>query len=678
MKHNLKYKILVLAFFMLFCENIFAQWQYNGNDIFYNDGKVGIGTTSPIGKLHLYNNNNQTFTLERSDGLTGQDISFIDAAGTNTLSVYCGVEGYVDFFGKMRLLNNGFLGIGTQNPNAKLHLYTDGLIGLNIERGGTGFGNQIAFNDVNGTSTLTVFNGETGYMDFNSKMRILNEGKIGIGIENPQYTFDVNGTINATDILKSGLSIIKWNDGLYNNQIYYNDGTVGIGTNNPGWPLHIMNSSSIWKAMFGSTIDGTGIAFMDANGLGWINYYGGANGYMDFFNKFRITNNGNIGINNANPNYKLDVGGIINATDFLKNGQAFGLWSVNVQNLYYNNGNIGIGTDNPSEKLEVNGIIKNSSDINVYPLRFATTSDNNWGIEHQPQFTNKNSLNSEEFFGIGIRMVDNINSGFYVKDVVTGLKRFVVGRNGKVGINTENPDFTLDVNGTVNATEIYKNGQPFTTSQWTTNGNNIFYNNGNVGINTNNPFEQLQIGDRFVFHNGGQKIIGYNFHYDGLDKRILQAPVSNLCLRDDGSVLFRTAPSDAAGSVINWTNSFLINNEGRVCIGMTTPYLIYYNYPATLSVNGSIVSKEIHVRINGWPDFVFKKGYKLKTLDEVEKYINENGHLEGIPDENEVKENGIELGNTTTILLQKIEELTLYVIELKKEIKELNEKIISK
>lgn len=72
--------------------------------------------------------------------------------------------------------------------------------------------------------------------------------------------------------------------------------------------------------------------------------------------------------------------------------------------------------------------------------------------------------------------------------------------------------------------------------------------------------------------------------------------------------------------------------------------------------------------MNGWSDFVFKKEYKLPTLEEVENHIAEKGHLENIPSEEEVLKNGINLGEMNAKLLQKIEELTLYVIEMKKDI----------
>jgi hypothetical protein len=100
--------------------------------------------------------------------------------------------------------------------------------------------------------------------------------------------------------------------------------------------------------------------------------------------------------------------------------------------------------------------------------------------------------------------------------------------------------------------------------------------------------------------------------------------------------------------------------NGNVGIGTTTP-------DSKLAVNGTIHSKEVKVDLTGWPDYVFKKEYILPTLDQVEKYIAEKGHLENIPSEEEVLKNGVNLGEMNAKLLQKIEELTLYMIEMKKE-----------
>lgn len=83
-----------------------------------------------------------------------------------------------------------------------------------------------------------------------------------------------------------------------------------------------------------------------------------------------------------------------------------------------------------------------------------------------------------------------------------------------------------------------------------------------------------------------------------------------------------------------------------------------------LEVKGTIRSTRVVVELTGWSDFVFDEGYQLRSLDEVEQYINEHGHLPDVPSAEDVCEQGQDLGQMDAILLRKIEELTLYIIEL--------------
>lgn len=116
-----------------------------------------------------------------------------------------------------------------------------------------------------------------------------------------------------------------------------------------------------------------------------------------------------------------------------------------------------------------------------------------------------------------------------------------------------------------------------------------------------------------------------------------------------------------------FTQQFVFHTNGNMGIGTDNPQ-------NKLDVNGTIRAKEIRVE-SDWADFVFKKGYYLPTLKEVKRHIDENGTLPGVPSEKEVKANGVNLAETDVLLLQKIEELTLYIIDLKQEIEDLKSQI---
>lgn len=103
-----------------------------------------------------------------------------------------------------------------------------------------------------------------------------------------------------------------------------------------------------------------------------------------------------------------------------------------------------------------------------------------------------------------------------------------------------------------------------------------------------------------------------------------------------------------------------IGNEGNVGIGTTRPQ-------TKLAVNGSITAKEVVVTLDGWADYVFDKNYNLMDLSSVEKYIQENKHLPNVPSEKEVVDSGVSLGDMQKVMMRKVEELTLYTIQLQKE-----------
>lgn len=102
--------------------------------------------------------------------------------------------------------------------------------------------------------------------------------------------------------------------------------------------------------------------------------------------------------------------------------------------------------------------------------------------------------------------------------------------------------------------------------------------------------------------------------------------------------------------------------------------------PYKLAVSGGIITEKVRVATNGtpfWADFVFEPTYKLRPLGELEKFIQDNKHLPEIPSTADVTQNGIDLAEMQALLLQKIEELSLYVIEQNKKIDKLQKRVNS-
>ncbi|MEM6829561.1 MAG: cell surface protein, partial [Bacteroidota bacterium] len=176
-----------------------------------------------------------------------------------------------------------------------------------------------------------------------------------------------------------------------------------------------------------------------------------------------------------------------------------------------------------------------------------------------------------------------------------------------------------------------------------TSGTNLFIaGTGNVGIGTTNPTEKLFVAGNIRL-NDDSDIFGLDILQGFNDLRFAATPTSG-------------------------TNLF-IASTGNVGIGTTNP-------TEKLDVNGNIRAANIrasnvNVKLGSFPDYVFADNYDLMPLEELEAYIDANKHLPEMPTEAEVLENGADLGQLNTLLVEKIEELTLHLISLKKEIEQL-------
>jgi hypothetical protein len=186
--------------------------------------------------------------------------------------------------------------------------------------------------------------------------------------------------------------------------------------------------------------------------------------------------------------------------------------------------------------------------------------------------------------------------------------------NGNVGIGTTLPSAKLNVySGAPNALSVFESGT--SGNSWITVKNSVGSLNAGLGSSPSTN------GFGYVWSSGGNFMIG-----------------------SDGSPTL---------SVIGMSN-------GNVGIGTTDPGSF------KLAVNGKTWSTEVQVAVNRPPDYVFEPTYDLKPLAEIETYIKENKHLPEVPSATEMEKNGVQLGEMNMLLLKKVEELTLYVIELKK------------
>jgi len=122
-----------------------------------------------------------------------------------------------------------------------------------------------------------------------------------------------------------------------------------------------------------------------------------------------------------------------------------------------------------------------------------------------------------------------------------------------------------------------------------------------------------------------------------------------------------------AFNVPNDTGNLILNDiAGFVGIGTSKPQ-------EKLSVNGNIRAQQVKVEMANWPDYVFEESYQLPSLKETEAFVKLNKHLPGVPKAKEIEEDGLSLGEMNKILMQKVEELTLHLINKDKEISQLKE-----
>lgn len=278
----------------------------------------------------------------------------------------------------------------------------------------------------------------------------------------------------------------------------------------------------------------------------------------------------------------------------------------------------------------------------------------------------------------------NVTLGSHAGYRLNGDGNVVIGNNaagGYPGTNLTCNNSTLlgkdtyfSVTGLTNATAIGYSARVATSNSLVLGGTGA--NAVNVGIGTESPTQRLDV-------NGTIRANSPTF--PGRDYKIVCDMRQNIYAANDlvtysgGGKLFvinTSAGSTNAFMVANGTENnklFYVRNDGKVQIGnVTTPgsYKLY--------VETGILTEKLKVALKtstDWADYVFAKNYQLKPLAEVEAFVKENKHLPDVPSAQElVNDGGIDVGQMLAKQMQKIEELTLYMIDLQKQ----NNALVSK
>ena len=231
---------------------------------------------------------------------------------------------------------------------------------------------------------------------------------------------------------------------------------------------------------------------------------------------------------------------------------------------------------------------------------------------------------------------------FYAQIFTPEVKVMTIPNNN-TGIGTETPQYKLDVLGRVNATGFLINGQELNLDSLKNSSGNLTYMSGNVGIGTTSPSRRLEVFSGIGNLNQTQLRLG------------TVSPWFWDIGRDMSNGNFKIL--DEFGNI-----RFQINqSDGYVGIGTDSPQ-------HALQVQGTVKATTFIADTPPWPDFVFSEKYVLRDLKSLENFILENKHLPEIPSEKEMKLRGLHLPEMDSKLLQKIEELTLYIIEQNKKL----------
>ncbi|MBT2564399.1 hypothetical protein J7E50_06825 [Pedobacter sp. ISL-68] len=286
-------------------------------------------------------------------------------------------------------------------------------------------------------------------------------------------------------------------------------------------------------------------------------------------------------------------------------------------------GNLGLGTLTPTSKLEV------QTTGNGWPLSLRTNAFNPGDINGLKFYSGY--IGDDKWAGIA-SVAEDLHSNRTGLAIYSGMtERVRISGDGNVGIGTIAPSAMLEVLGTA------KFGG----------------HNANLDVSGNPAAYQNLAGT-------GKMLIGWNRRAGAGETDF----IANEGAGSEGGFAFYSYNNASQEQQL-----LRVLGNGDVGIGTSTP-------TERLTVNGKIKANEIRVDGNGQPDYVFEEGYKISSLRETEQYIKFNKHLPEIPSAADAAKNGIALGEMNKLLLKKIEELTLHLIEKDKVLSDVQERLL--
>ncbi|MCH7411486.1 hypothetical protein MM239_19010 [Belliella sp. DSM 111904] len=270
---------------------------------------------------------------------------------------------------------------------------------------------------------------------------------------------------------------------------------------------------------------------------------------------------------------------------------------------------------------------------------------------------------------------------------------------GNVGIGTTSPSHKLDLNGSFRSNSNIlaanpNNIQATSFLGWKDNVARIrvggngdgagggfdiqtlgdkslmrLLNNGNVGIGTTNPISKFDVvGTTYLrsapTHNSEAEQL--RLGRSDSDIRYHSIYSNHTGIASSNFLQFRVH-SGGDSPFLDQQTVLTLYGNGNVGIGIVLP-------THKLEVNGSIRAKEVKLEATNWPDYVFQNDFELMPLEVVKSYIDQNGHLPGLKPAKDYEQEGVNVLEMNQKLLEKVEELTLYVIQLKDEIITLKQK----